>query len=86
MQYFQLFIKLIPLIIQLMALAEKYITGPKSGAEKKALVIDAIKSTFDGVQGVSTGGQAETLTAVAPLVDKTIDVAAAMLFPSKSDN
>jgi len=85
MQYFQLFIKLVPLIMQLMVLAEKYITTPKSGAEKKALVVDAIKTTFEGVQGISTGGQAETLTAVAPLVDKTIDVAAAMLFPSKDN-
>jgi hypothetical protein len=86
MQYFALFVKLIPLIIQLVSLAEKFFVEKGSGADKKAAVIEAVKATYDGVQGISTGGQKETLDAIDPLVDKMVDFAAGLLFPSGSEH
>jgi hypothetical protein len=86
MQYIQLFIKLIPLIVQLVTLAEKYFTTASSGADKKAAVLAGVKAMYDGTQDVSTGGQKDTLTTLEPLVDKAIDVAANFLFPHSAEH
>lgn len=84
MNYFKLFMKLIPFIFQLVVAAEVFFAKTGTGAEKKAAVLTGVKAMYDGAQEVSTGGQKETLDTLEPLVDKTIDVAAAMLFPSSS--
>ncbi len=77
------FIQLMPLILELMKMAEKIFTKEKSGAEKKAAVIEGVNAIYDGVHGISTGGQAETLTAIKPLVAPTIDIFASQLFPKE---
>lgn len=81
MKIFQLFVQLVPFIFQAVTAAEKYFDKAQSGAEKKAAVKDGVKALYDGAQGVSTGGQKDTLDTLEPLVDKAIDVAAAFLFP-----
>lgn len=82
MQYFQLFVKLVPFIFQAVMAAEKFSSGSGSGAEKKAAVKEGVTALYAGAKDISTGGQKETLETLDPLVDKAIDVAAAFLFPS----
>ena len=84
MNYFKLFMELIPFIFELVAAAEKFFDKSGSGADKKAAVLTGVKAMYNGAQDVSTGGQKETLDTLEPLVDKAVDVAAAMLFPSSS--
>ena len=85
MNYVTLFFQLIPLIMKLIEFAEKYYTSPKSGTEKKAFVIETVKAIYAGAQGVSTGGQAETLAKIEPLLDPVVNFGASMLFPSKEN-
>lgn len=83
MNYLTLIVQLIPLIIKLIEFAEKYFTTPGSGADKKAFVIETIKAVYNGAQEVSTGGQAETLDKLEPLLDPVINFGTAILFPSQ---
>lgn len=80
MQYFQLFIKLVPFIFQAVVAAEQYFKDAGSGAEKKAAVKEGVAALYAGAKDISTGGQRETLETLDPLVDKAIDVAATFLF------
>jgi len=84
MQFFNILIKLIPFIFTLVKAAEAAINKEKAGAEKKAAVKDGLTAMFDGAKTVSTGGQKETFEMAEPLfdavIDKGIDLAAAMLF------
>lgn len=83
MKELQLFVQFIPLILELMRMMEKIFTKEKSGVEKKAAVIEGVTAIYEGVQNISTGGQAETLIAVKPLISPAIDIFASQLFPSK---
>lgn len=52
----------------------------KTGADKKAWVLDTIKRIFSGIAGESTGGQAETwneetMEAVDTLIDGAVELA-----------
>lgn len=81
MKEFELFLKLMPIIIELMKMAEKVFAKEKSGVEKKEAVINGVNAIYGMAEGMSTGGQKETLTTVKPLVSPTIDVLAGFMFP-----
>ena len=83
MNYVAIIIQLIPLIVQLMKFAEQYFNSPKSGEAKKTFVVESVKALYGGAQGVSTGGQAETLAKVEPLVAPAVDIFASFLFPKE---
>ena len=80
-------LKLLPMIFQLVGIAEKAFDGvPDSGAEKKSLVTAAAKAVVGGVGAISTGGQAETFDRIAPTVSVMIDSAASIMFPNKKQS
>lgn len=77
--YIGLFTKLIPGVISLMAIAQRLFSGkPKSGAEKKELVLATVETVLSSTLAVSTGGQKETWEAIKEPVGMLIDAAAAM--------
>lgn len=84
MQYFMIFMKLVPFIFSLVKAAETAFSKEKVGPEKKAAVKTGITAVFDGANEVSTGGQKETFESIKPLfdsvIDKAIDLAAMLLF------
>ena len=77
---FTIFKVLVPFILELCKQAEEYFAGEKTGEQKKAAVIEAVKNIADGVAEVSTGGQKETWEKISGLVSKAVDVACALLF------
>lgn len=81
MDYFAVFMKLIPFLIALVQAAEKVYTQRESGFTKKQAVKEGLGAMYDGAQAISTGGQANTLKILDPLVDAAIDAAAGILFP-----
>ena len=76
--------QLLPFVIELMKLAEKaMIDEPNSGAAKKELVVDGLKTVITAADGLSTGGQKETWAKIQePLTEKNgiIDRLAGILF------
>ena len=84
MQWFSIFVKLVPFLFSLVKAAEVAFSKEKAGLEKKAAVKEGLTAMFDGAKEVSTGGQADTFKEVEPLfdsvIDKGIDLAATMLF------
>ena len=82
MQFFQIFLKLIPFIFEAVRAAQTAF-GPGEGPAKKAAVKEGIAAMFAGAKEVSTGGQKETLANVEPLfgavLDKGIDLAATLM-------
>lgn len=84
MNIISILIKALPSIIQLVALAEySYKNKPKSGVEKKVLVMEGAKAIIEGVQAISTGGQAETLDKIKEPVSVIIDNVAKIAFPNQ---
>lgn len=76
-------LQLIPLIINLMTVAEKLL-GSGTGVQKKAFVKDGIKQTVKTMSVVSTGSQKETWQALEFFIEpisNLIDVFASLLFP-----
>ena len=83
MNWLTIIIKLLPFIFSMMNLAEKVMSDePKSGADKKTLVVESAKIAIAAIAGVSTGGQAETWNKIAEPISTIIDSAAGMLFPN----
>jgi len=77
--YISLFVKLIPGIIGMMGVAQRLFSKkPKSGAEKKELVLATVQTVLDSALAVSTGGQKETWEQIKEPVSLLIDAAAAM--------
>ena len=72
MQFFQIFLKLVPFVFQAIVAAQAAF-GPGEGAAKKAAVKEGISVMFAGAKEVSTGGQKETLDKITPLFDAVID-------------
>ena len=73
-------IRLIPMIIKLMGLAEQAFDEiPDSGAEKKQMVIEAIKALVEGLSGVTF--TPELWIKIKAFIDPLIDIAASFLFP-----
>lgn len=82
MNILTLLIKLLPVILQLMNLAEKaYADKPDSGAEKKALVTDVTGALVQAAEEVFTGGAAETWDRIKEPIGSIIDSAASIAFP-----
>ncbi len=78
---FNTFMKLLPLIVAMMGIAEKAFSGkPKSGAEKKAMVLAATKTTVDAITDVA-GKDYNDLD--KPISD-FIDVSAGLLFKKEN--
>jgi len=74
--------RLIPMVIKLMALAEQaFDSVPDSGADKKRMVLEAVKAVLGVVIDVSSGGQAETWKTLEPIISKLIDLVCDFLFP-----
>jgi len=72
---------LVPLIIELMRIAEKIFTKKKAGKLKKKFVEKEAIKLYTAVEGISTGGQRKTLKVVKPAVSTAIDIFASQLFP-----
>lgn len=79
-------IAFIPLIVKLIELAERYFAGPGHGAEKKELVTEVLKAAVNTTAAVSTGGQKETWTRIAPEVSTIIDASVSIMFPNETIN
>lgn len=69
--------RVLPLLI---VLAEKLL-GPKTGDQKKELVLGAAQLAMEAVGAVSTGGQAETWDRIKPSVGKIVDAGVEIIFP-----
>jgi len=81
MKYFQIFVKLIPFLFDLIRNAEFWFSDvPKSGAEKKASVLEAAGAIVDGIVATVTGGASDTWVKIRPLVEKTVDVICGFIF------
>lgn len=77
MNWFQLFFA----AVKLAMMAEKYFKDkPKSGAEKNEMVMSGMKAVVDGVQTMSTGGQAETWDKIEAPVKEVVDLACGVMF------
>lgn len=82
MEWFQIIVKAIPFVVQMIQLAEKAFDDiPESGEQKKAMVVQAVQVVFDTVIGSSTGGQKETWKKLRPIVENLIDIAVRFIFP-----
>lgn len=67
---------LIPLITQLVSLAEGIFGGQKgAGAVKKSAVMQTTETAVKAMTALSTGGQQETWERLAPTISKAVDVA-----------
>lgn len=81
-----LILQLLPYVIDLVKLAEQLFSGEsKSGAAKKQFVLKSTEAIFDGMQGVSTGGQKETWTRLEAPVGKVVDGLASIFFKTHED-
>ena len=75
--------KLTAPILALVNVAEAAFSDtPKSGEQKKAMVMTAVKCIVEGGAIVATGGAATSWAVYAPVVGYAIDIAAGQLFPT----
>lgn len=82
MNVFILILKYLPTII---ALAEElFADKPKSGEDKKALVMATTSAALGAVKDISTGGQKETWDRIADPVSSMVDNMATIMFPKKN--
>ena len=87
MEWVKMVFRLIPMVVKLMALAEEAFDDvPDSGAEKKRMVMDAVKAVLSVVIDVSSGGQQSTWKTLEPIISKIVDVFCDFLFPHEEDN
>ena len=89
MNKFSLGLSIFDAIFKLVPFVEKLFKGkPKSGAEKKALVLGGVKSLVEGAEEiagvVATGGAKSTWDKIGKHVPGMIDTAAASFFPKKN--
>ena len=80
MAWIAIVLKLIPAVIKLMKIAEQAFDDvPDSGAEKKDMVIQAIKATVEGLSGVTL--TPEMWEKIESTISAIIDVICIFLFP-----
>ena len=85
MEWVKMIFRLIPMVVKLMALAEEAFDDiPDSGADKKRMVLEAVKAVLSVVIGFSSGGQQETWKTLEPIISKIIDVLCDFLFPHEA--
>uniref|UniRef100_A0A6H2A5J9 Uncharacterized protein n=1 Tax=viral metagenome TaxID=1070528 RepID=A0A6H2A5J9_9ZZZZ len=78
-----IFLKLVPFVLQMMNVAEKFFSGrEKSGEDKKQMVVGATKAVVGSLQAISTGGQKETWDQLEEPVSDLVDGACDVLFNS----
>ena len=71
-------------IPSIVSLAENIFSGkPKSGTDKKALVMTIAKTAVDTITDLSTGGQQHTWERLSGPISNIIDNIASVLFPSE---
>ena len=81
MAWIGIILKLIPMVIKLMTLAEQAFDGiQESGEQKKQMVLEAVQAVFDALVGASTGGQKETWEKIRPIISSVIDIVCGILF------
>ena len=84
MGWSEIVIAALPFVTQMMHLAEEaYHNKPKSGEEKKALVMEATKVVTEGMTKLSTGGQKDTWETISEPISKFVDAACGFLFGSR---
>ena len=74
------FLKVMPFVLQLMGLAERFLSKPNSGVEKKVLVLQGVKTAVDAMENVSTGGQKKTWQNIQGYVSEFVDATAAVVY------
>lgn len=81
MSWLATFLQVLPSVIQLMAIAEKALDDkPKSGAEKKQMVMGATRAIVGGMQSVSKAGQKDTWDKLEAPLNGAVDAASGFLF------
>lgn len=66
----------------LISLAERIFSNKsKTGADKKALVMQGTEIALTAVGAISKGGQAKTWEKLNPLVSQMVDIGATIAFP-----
>ena len=76
-------LQLVPLVTNLMKIAEKLL-GPGTGVQKKEYVKDGIRQVAKAMISLSSGGQKETWELIDSLMEpisNLINVLAGLLFP-----
>ncbi|MBA7635748.1 hypothetical protein ES703_43352 [subsurface metagenome] len=81
---FDFMVKLLPFLMSAMGIAEKCL-GPKTGKEKKELVMEGARVVTDGFEDLSTGGQRATWERISEPVSRIIDGACDILFKKSRD-
>ena len=82
MEWAKMIFRLIPMVVKLIALAEQAFDSiPESGAQKKQMVMDAVKAVLSVVLDLSSGGQQETWKALEPIISRMIDLVCDFIFP-----
>lgn len=71
-------LNLIPMVVSLVSVVEKLVTGAKQGAVKKAVVEGAAVAAIDVWSATSAGGQKATAEAFRPVVGNLIDAVVAL--------
>jgi hypothetical protein len=80
MQWIGIILKIIPMIAKLMKIAEQAFDGVKdSGAQKKQMVMDAIKAITEAALG--SAFTQELWAKIEKVLSPIIDIAASFLFP-----
>jgi len=82
MGWLTIVLRLIPVVVRLMGVAEKLFDGtPDSGQQKKEYVMEAVKAMVEGASGFT--GTPELWAKIESAVSLMIDAACIFLFPSK---
>ena len=82
MTWIGIVLRLIPMIVKLMGIAEQAFDSiPDSGTQKKQMVIEAVRALVEGLSGVTF--TPELWSKILDVIIPMIDIAASFLFPSE---
>jgi len=86
LSYFLLVARILPLVTNLIVIAEKLFDDvPESGEQKKEMVMSGVKSVVMAIISLSTGGQQETWIKLEPFISQMVDAICGVLFPSEEE-
>jgi len=81
MDKFKMGMNILSGVFSLVRFAERWFSGkPKSGREKKAMVIEGVKELVGNMEGATTGGAHETWSKIEKELPAIIDNAAGVLY------
>ncbi len=84
MGWFIIVLKVIPVVIKLMRIAEDLFDDvPDSGADKKRYVMEAIKAVIEGISGFT--GSPELWAKIEKAISLLIDAVCVFMFPHDDD-